>query len=72
MMNNRELTSSKIVPEIAIPQKCKAAVVINEGENFTLEIQDVDVPEPGEHYLAKSVTRRCGHLQIEKAQTSCC
>lgn len=48
-MNNRALASSNVVPEITIPQKCKAAVVINEGESFTLEIQDVDVPEPGEY-----------------------
>lgn len=71
-MNKRALASSNVVPEIAIPQKCKAAVVINEGENFTLEIQDADVPEPGEYELTKSVTGRHGHLQIEKARTSCC
>lgn len=30
-----------------IPKKCKAGVVVNEGPDFHLEVQDVDVPEPG-------------------------
>lgn len=30
-----------------IPNKCKACVVINEGPDFQVEVQDVDVPEPG-------------------------
>lgn len=71
-MNNRALALSNVVPDIAIPRKCKAAVGINEGDNFTLEIQNVDVPEPGEYQLTKSATGRGGHLQIEKARTSCC
>ena len=29
-----------------IPKKGKAAVVINEGPDFRVEVQDVDVPEP--------------------------
>jgi hypothetical protein len=30
-----------------IPKTCKAGVVVNEGPDFTLEIEDVPVPEPG-------------------------
>lgn len=30
-----------------IPKKCKAGVVVNEGPDFRIEIQEVDVPEPG-------------------------
>ncbi|OQO12222.1 hypothetical protein B0A48_02863 [Cryoendolithus antarcticus] len=30
-----------------IPKKCKAGVVVNEGPDFRVEIQEVDVPEPG-------------------------
>ena len=30
-----------------IPKTCKAGVVINEGPHFYIEVQDVDVPEPG-------------------------
>lgn len=30
-----------------IPKKCKAGVVVNIGPDFHLEVQDVDVPEPG-------------------------
>jgi hypothetical protein len=30
-----------------IPKKCKAGVVLNPGPDFYLEVQDVDVPEPG-------------------------
>lgn len=31
-----------------IPKKSKAAVVVDEGPDFRVEIQEVDVPEPGE------------------------
>ena len=30
-----------------IPKTCKAGVVVNPGPDFQLEVQDVDVPEPG-------------------------
>lgn len=30
-----------------IPTHCKAGVVVNEGPNFHVEVQDVPVPEPG-------------------------
>jgi hypothetical protein len=30
-----------------IPKTCKAGVVINDGPDFHVEVQDVDVPEPG-------------------------
>jgi hypothetical protein len=30
-----------------IPKTCKAGVVVNEGPDFYVEVQDVDVPEPG-------------------------
>lgn len=30
-----------------IPQKCKAGVVVNEGPDFHVEVQEVDVPEIG-------------------------
>ena len=29
-----------------IPKQGKAGVVVNEGENFKIEVQMVDVPEP--------------------------
>lgn len=32
--------------EIAIPKKGLAGVVINEGPEFRVEVQEVDVPEP--------------------------
>jgi len=31
-----------------IPKKGKAAVVVNEGPEFKVKIQEVDVPEPSE------------------------
>jgi hypothetical protein len=34
--------------ETQIPKKGKAAVVVNEGPDFHVEVQEVDVPEPGE------------------------
>lgn len=36
------------MPEINVPQKGKAAVVVNEGPDFHVEVQEVDVPEPSE------------------------
>jgi propanol-preferring alcohol dehydrogenase len=29
-----------------IPKRCKAVAVVNEGPDFYVEVQDVDVPEP--------------------------
>jgi hypothetical protein len=31
-----------------IPKKGKAGVVVNEGMDFHIEVQEVDVPEPSE------------------------
>lgn len=33
--------------EVEIPKQCKAGVVVNEGPDFRVEMQMVDVPEPG-------------------------
>jgi propanol-preferring alcohol dehydrogenase len=33
--------------EIQIPKKGKAGVVVNEGPDFRIEVQEVDVPDPG-------------------------
>lgn len=33
--------------ESEIPKKCKAGVVVNPGPDFHLEVQEVDVQEPG-------------------------
>ncbi|KAI7352657.1 alcohol dehydrogenase [Hortaea werneckii] len=32
--------------EVEIPKQCKAGVVVNEGPDFRIEVQMVDVPEP--------------------------
>src|SRR5262249_460042 len=44
-----------------IPKTCKAGVVVNEGPNFTVEIQDVPVPEPApdEVLIRLNVTGIC-------------
>ncbi|KAJ5219545.1 hypothetical protein N7468_008749 [Penicillium chermesinum] len=34
-------------PQFEIPTHCKAGVVVNEGPDFHLEVQEVPVPEPG-------------------------
>jgi propanol-preferring alcohol dehydrogenase len=33
--------------DFEIPKKTKAGVVVNEGPDFKVEIQEVDTPEPG-------------------------
>lgn len=30
-----------------IPKTCKGGVVVNEGPDFRVEVQDIPVPEPG-------------------------
>ena len=30
-----------------IPETCRAGVVVNEGPDFTVELSDIEVPEPG-------------------------
>jgi len=37
--------------EVEIPKQCKAGVVVNEGPDFKVEVQMVDVPEPGPNDL---------------------
>lgn len=32
-----------------IPKKCFAGVTVNEGPDFKLEVQEVNVPDPGRH-----------------------
>lgn len=38
---------SDLVSEI--PKTCKAGVVVNEGPDFTVRVEEVPVPEPGEY-----------------------
>lgn len=38
---------SDLVPEI--PKTCKAGIVVNEGPDFTMRVEEVPVPEPGEY-----------------------
>jgi hypothetical protein len=40
--------------QFEIPKKCKAGVVVNPGPDFYLEVQDVDVPEPGNNMSPNS------------------
>ena len=34
-------------PSVALPEKGKAACVVEPGPNFTVALEDVDVPKPG-------------------------
>ena len=38
-------------PVVEIPATCKAGVVIDEGPNFKVAIEDVPVPKPGQYTL---------------------
>jgi hypothetical protein len=38
-----------------IPKTCKAGVVVNEGPDFKLEVEDVPVPEPGRFSLPEDL-----------------
>jgi hypothetical protein len=35
-------------PTFEIPKECLAGVVVNEGPDFTVKVEMVAVPEPGE------------------------
>jgi hypothetical protein len=41
---------------IEIPKTCKAGVVVNEGPDFKLEVEDVPVPEPGKSRSFRDLT----------------
>lgn len=41
-----------------IPKKCKAGVVVNEGPDFKLEVEDVPVPEPGT-FRSFKISHKC-------------
>lgn len=47
MSTHPESTANTGETKFEIPKTCKAGVVVNEGPNFHVEIQDVPVPEPG-------------------------
>ncbi|KAG9231122.1 alcohol dehydrogenase 1 [Amylocarpus encephaloides] len=48
-MSETEVTlqSASVSPSLDIPETCKGGVVVNEGENFRIEVQQVPVPTPG-------------------------
>jgi hypothetical protein len=56
--------------EVEIPKQCKAGVVVNEGPDFKVEVQMVDVPEPGglcQHYSTSGIL-----LTTRKAPMNSC
>ena len=40
-------SATETAPKFDIPKTCKAGVVVNEGPDFHVEVQDVEVPTPG-------------------------
>ena len=48
-------------PSFDIPKECKAGVVVNEGPNFHVEVQNVPVPEISTHSF---ILMRVGPPQI--------
>ena len=40
-------TGTAMNGSVEIPKTCKAGVVVDEGPDFKLEVEDVPVPEPG-------------------------
>ncbi|KAH7043326.1 chaperonin 10-like protein [Macrophomina phaseolina] len=47
MSTKPESTAHTGETQFEIPKTCKAGVVVNEGPDFRVEVQDVPVPEPG-------------------------
>lgn len=48
--------------DLDIPKRCRAGVVVNPGPDFSLAVEEVDVPEPGpgQLLLKLNVTGLCG------------
>jgi hypothetical protein len=46
-----------------IPKTCKAGVVVNEGPDFHVEVQDVPVPEPGTSHQKRRALEDVQSLQ---------
>ena len=44
--SHRDLNHTFTMSQEEIPKQCKAGVVVNEGPDFKVEVQMVDVPEP--------------------------
>lgn len=44
-MGAQEVDGNSNQPQFEIPKQCKAGVVVNEGPDFHVEVQMVDVPE---------------------------
>ena len=51
MEANTQKGASATDGDFDIPLKCKAGIVVNEGANFHVEVQMVDVPQPGILYI---------------------
>lgn len=56
MSTNPESTAQTGETHPEIPKTCKAGVVVNEGPDFRVEVQDVEVPEPGKAAQARPIT----------------
>lgn len=41
------MSATDTAPTFDIPKTCKAGVVVNEGPDFYVDVQDVEVPTPG-------------------------
>jgi prolyl oligopeptidase PreP (S9A serine peptidase family) len=68
--NSQTDNNPETMAEVEIPKQCKAGVVVNEGPDFKVEVQMVDVPEPGElcrYYSTSGIV-----LTARKAPMSFC
>jgi hypothetical protein len=54
---------------MAIPEYCKAGVVVNEGPNFSMAVQQVKVPSPGmcSPFVTETPQISYGRNRIEEA-----
>lgn len=46
-LSNSTSTQPRTMPTFDIPKTCKGAVVVNEGPDFHVEVQNVPVPDIG-------------------------
>jgi len=61
-----------------VPKKGKAAVVVNEGPDFRVEVQEVDVPEPSQYKAILSIDvfmraeRLADMMGMQRTMRCCC
>lgn len=70
MSTNPENTENTGEAQFEIPKTCKAGVVVNEGPDFRVEVQDVPVPEPGRSFFSSPEQQKSRRTILRKTHST--